>query len=150
MRDRQPLIDLIQEMMGYYLTADTEQEAVFYLLGKSRGGKGTLMKIIAALVGERNLAAPSIRSFASQHWAWGLMNKSLAIITDTAISDREAVKLAANHVNMLSGRDPVDGERKYKGPIMAYTMPTRVLMAGNFMPDFGDHANALINRLRVI
>ena len=150
MRDRQPLIDMIQEMIGYYLSPDTEQEVAFYLLGKSRGGKGTLMKVIAALIGDRNLAAPSIRSFASQYWAWGLMDKSLAMITDMAISDREAVKLAANHVNMLSGRDPVDIERKYKDPIMAYTLPCRVLMAGNFMPDFGDHAGALSNRLRVI
>jgi putative DNA primase/helicase len=148
--NRQSLIDLIQEMIGYYLSADTEQEVVFYLLGKSRGGKGTLMKIIAALIGERNLAAPTIRSFASQYWAWGLMDKSLAMVTDMAISDREAIKLAANHINMISGRDPADVERKFKEPIMALTLPTRVLMAGNHLPDFGDHAGALMNRLLVI
>lgn len=148
--NRPALVNLIQEMMGYLLTADTEHEVVFYLLGKSRGGKGTLMKIIKALVGDRNVAAPTIRSFASQYWAWGLMDRSLAMVTDMAITDKEAVKLAANHVNMLSGRDPVLVERKYKEPIMNYTLPTRVLMAGNFLPDFGEHAEALANRLLVI
>lgn len=150
MSGRQTIIDLIQEMMGYLISVDTEQEVVFYLLGKSRGGKGTLMKIMAALIGNRNLAAPTIRSFAGDFWAWGLMDKSVAMVTDMAISDRESVKLAANHVNMLSGRDPVDVNRKFKDPIMAFTLPTRVVMAGNAMPDFGDHAEALANRLLVI
>jgi putative DNA primase/helicase len=150
MKGRKPLINLVQEMMGYLLTADTEFEIVFYLIGKSRGGKGTLIKIIKALVGDRNVAAPTIRSFASQYWAWPLMDKSLGVVTDVAITDREAVKLAANHVNMVSGRDPVLVERKYKAPIMNFTLPTRVLMAGNFLPDFGEHAEALLNRLIAI
>jgi len=150
LKGRQAQIDLIREMIGLLICADAEFEVVFYLLGKSRGGKGTLMKIIKALVGQRNLAAPTIRSFAGDFWAWGLMDKSVAMVTDMAISDREAIKLAANHINMLSGRDPVDVNRKFKDPIMACTLPTRVLMAGNAMPDFGDHAEALANRLLII
>ena len=147
---REPLIQLIREMMGYLIWTDTEQEVVFYLLGKSRGGKGTLMKIIKALIGKRNLAAPTIRSFSNDFWAHHLMDKSVAMVTDMAISDREKIKLAANHINMLSGRDPVDVNRKFKDIIPAITLPTRVLMAGNAMPDFGDHAEALANRLLVI
>lgn len=149
MAGREHLVSLIQEMMGYLLTTDAEQEAVFYLLGKSRGGKGTLMKIIAALVGN-NLSTPTIRDFATQYWAWPLREKTVAFVTDMAISDREAVKLAANHINMISGRDPVQMQRKFKEPIDAYTLPSRVVMAGNHMPDFGDHAGALANRLVLI
>ena len=150
MAGREHLVSLIQEMMGYLLTTDAEQEAVFYLLGKSRGGKGTLTKwIIDALVGN-NLSTPTIRDFASQYWAWPLREKTVAFVTDMAISDREAVKLAANHINMISGRDPVMMQRKFKEPIDAYTLPTRVVMAGNHMPDFGDHAGALANRLVLI
>lgn len=149
-KDRNSLAFAIQEMMGYYLTSDTEQEVVHYLLGKSRGGKGTLMKIIAALVGPQNMCAPTIRSFANDFWAWPLRDKSLAMVTDMAITDRDAIKLAANHINMISGRDPVDVNRKHKDPITAVTLPTRVLMAGNYLPDFGEHAVALTNRLLVI
>ena len=136
--------------MGYLIASDAEMEAVFYLLGRSRGGKGTLMKVIAALVGDRNLAAPTIRSFAERFWAWPLMDKTVAFITDMAINDREAVKLAANHINMVSGRDPIMIDRKNKELIPAYTLPTRILVAGNSLPDFGDHAIALANRLLVI
>ena len=53
--DRQALVDLLQEILGCLISTDLEQEQVFYLLGKSRGGKGTLMKVIHALVGKRNL-----------------------------------------------------------------------------------------------
>ena len=78
------------------------------------------------------------------------MDKTVGFITDMAISDREAIKLAANHINMVSGRDPIMIDRKNKDLIAAYTLPTRLLIAGNAMPDFGDHATALANRLLVI
>jgi putative DNA primase/helicase len=149
MGDRQPLIDLVQEIFGYLITGDTEQEAVFYLLGKSRGGKGTLMKIITALVGDRNMAAVTIQGFADKYWAAPLADKSLALITDLTISNRQDVKQAANNINMLSGRDPIPVRRMYKEPVTR-TLPTRILMAGNFLPDFGEHAPALANRLKIV
>ena len=148
--DRQALIDLLQEMLGYLISTDLEQEQVFYFLGKSRGGKGTLMKVIHALVGKRNLCAPTIRTLAGQYWAWPLREKSVAMITDMTVSDREKTKTAANHINAISGRDPVTMERKFKEPVDAYCLPTRIVMAGNTLPDFGEHVTALANRLLVI
>jgi putative DNA primase/helicase len=149
MAKRQYFIDLIQEVMGYLLSPDADLEAVFYLLGESRGGKGTLIKIIKALGGD-NVATPAIRDFASPYWAHPLREKSIGIVTDMTLSDRQAVRQAASNINVVSGRDPVDMQRKYKEPITAYTLPTRIMMAGNAIPDFGDHAVALVNRLVMI
>ena len=72
MDGRQPLVDLIQEMIGYLITNDAEQEAVFYFLGKSRGGKGTLIKIIAALSATATSAARHHPGFANQFLGHGL------------------------------------------------------------------------------
>ena len=149
MDGRQSLIDLVQEIIGYLLTTDTEQERVFYLLGKSRGGKGTLIKIIVALVGEGNMEAVSIEGFADKHWAAPLMDKTLAIITDMNLTNRLGVKNAASNIKMLSGRDPVSVRRMYKEAV-TYTLPTRVLMAGEYLPDFGEHVTGLANRLLVV
>jgi putative DNA primase/helicase len=147
--NRQELIDIIQEMFGYLVSADNEQEVVFYLVGQSRGGKGTLMKLIRALVGERNVEATPIESFADKHWAVPLMGASVALITDMNVSDRSKLAFAASNINMLSGRDPLKIRPMYE---VGYTrmLRTRVVMASDSLPNFGEPAKALANRLLVI
>ena len=41
-KKRAGLVTLVQEMCGYLTSSDAEQEKVFYMVGKSRGGKGTI------------------------------------------------------------------------------------------------------------
>ena len=146
---RPELIDLVQEILGYLVSTDNDKEVVPYLVGRSRGGKSTLTKIITALVGEKNVEATPIDTFSDKHWAVRLVNASVALISDMNVSDKMKLASAANNINVLSGRDPALIRPMYD---VGYTanLPTRVVMAGNSLPNFGEAANALANRLLIV
>ena len=47
-------IALLAEWFGYCLTADTAQQKALMLIGPRRSGKGTILRVLRALVGEAN------------------------------------------------------------------------------------------------
>jgi putative DNA primase/helicase len=147
--DRPELITALQEIAGYLIASDTSQQRVFFLLGPKRSGKGTFLKIIHALIGKSNVAAPTIENVASHFGMRTLMGKSLAMVTDMNCQDKAKLSTAANRINAVSGEDPVQADRKFK-EAWEGRLPTRFLMAGNKLPNFGDHAEALAARLLVI
>ena len=57
--DRQA-VDTLQEIFGYCLTADTSQQKAFAVIGPKRSGKGTIARILVAMLGAHNCAAPTL------------------------------------------------------------------------------------------
>jgi putative DNA primase/helicase len=47
-------ISTLQEMLGYLISGDTDQQKIFLLLGPTRCGKGTISQVIKELIGEAN------------------------------------------------------------------------------------------------
>ena len=58
--DDQQAIDTLQEIFGYCLTADTSQQKAFAVIGPKRSGKGTIARILVAMLGVHNCAAPTL------------------------------------------------------------------------------------------
>ena len=56
----QQSIDTLQEIMGYLLVGDTAQHKIFMLVGPKRTGKGTILRVLTALLGVENVAAPDL------------------------------------------------------------------------------------------
>ena len=52
----QDVVDFLQLAVGYTLTGSTREEAMFYIYGPKRAGKGTFTETIQALLGHRPLA----------------------------------------------------------------------------------------------
>ena len=57
--DRQA-VDTLQEIFGYCLTADTSQQKAFAVIGPKRSGKGTIARMLVAMLGAHNCAAPTL------------------------------------------------------------------------------------------
>lgn len=145
---RRDFIDGIQMLLGLLLTADTSYQVIAQFLGVPRGGKGTLIRVIEALIGKYNIANPSIHSIAAQFGLMGLQTKTLAIFSDYDNHDKQRLLAAGNLFNKLSGEDTVRIDRKHKEPIDIRLL-LRLLVAGNKLPDFGEYAPAISHRLRI-
>lgn len=143
------LISLVQQMFGYLLTSDTSKQKVFYLRGVSNSGKSTMMRVLDALIGERNICNPTIAALADKNTLNDMIGCTLAKVTDMNTDDRADVSKAASILNMISGEDPVHVFRKFKDGINV-RMNVRFLLSGNQYPNFGEHATAISRRLLVI
>lgn len=146
---RPDLVTLIREMMGYLLSSDTSKQKVFHLCGQPRSGKGTVLRIITALIGQRNTVSPTIQSLANDFGPQSLIGKSLATITDMSTDNRGHLSAAASHINAISGEDYQTVQRKHTSSWNGF-LPTRFLMVSNAVPNFGGHTAALAARLLIM
>jgi putative DNA primase/helicase len=143
------LILLIQQMFGYLITSETRHQKIFYLRGISNSGKSTMMRVLDALIGERNICNPTIADLADKNTLNDMTASTLAKITDMNTDNAAHLSEAASNLNRISGEDPVHVFRKFKSGINV-KMRVRFLMAGNQFPNFKEHATALARRLLVV
>lgn len=146
---RPELVGLLQEMVGYLLSNDTRHQKIFHLWGKTRAGKGTVMRIITDLVGNLNCHNPAIETLAGRFGLQGCIAKSVVMITDMDTENRQALGSAATRLAAISGEDTVTAERKgivdWNGKL-----PARLVLASNGLPNFRGHSIALAARLIII
>jgi putative DNA primase/helicase len=145
---RPRLIQTIREMMGYMISADTSQQRVFYFFGEPRSGKGTIMRILGALIGNANVAYSSIETLGGRFGLIGLVGKSGLFITEMN-SSNENISAATSRINAISGEDNVSAERKGREE-WSGKLGCRILVASNNLPTFGQHVDALMTRLLVV
>lgn len=144
----QEAIETLQEMFGYLLTADTQMQKIMMLLGPRRSGKGTIGRIINALIGPNNIAGPTLASLTTQFGLQPLIGKLVALISD-ARTPGQGHQVIVERLLMISGEDSVSVDRKHKdawfGPMSA-----RIVMMTNEPLRLGDSSGALVGRLLVL
>lgn len=143
------LILLVQQMFGLLVTSDTSFQKIFYFRGVSGSGKSTIMRVLDALIGERNICNPTIAGLADKNTLNDMTAATLAKVTDMNTDDRSDMSKSASTMNQISGEDPVHVFRKFKDGINV-KMRVRFLLSGNQYPNFGEHATAISRRLLVI
>ena len=138
-------IEALAEMFGYLLTDDTSQQKMFMLIGPPRCGKGTILRVLEALVGYHNRVSPSLASLGTQFGLQPLIGKRLAMISDARLSGRADQQPIVENLLRISGEDALSIDRKN---IAAWTgkLPTRFVLASNELPAFSDASAALANR----
>jgi putative DNA primase/helicase len=135
----------LQEIFGYLLTSDMSQQKSFMLIGPRRSGKGTIARILAALLGSEAVVKPALADFTFQFGLECLINKTLAIMSDTRDSNPAAAGMLAERLLAISGEDSLSVPRKY---LPAWNGPLRVrfLLLSNQLPAFADASGALPGR----
>lgn len=144
-RDDIESLETLQEMFGYLLTGDTSQQKMFLIVGPRRSGKGTISRVLGALLGQLNVAAPTLTSLTTNFGLQPLIGKLAAIIPDARISGGGNTSAVVERLLMLSGEDSISIDRKNKeawtGRLLA-----RVVMMTNEPPRLGDVSGALPGR----
>ena len=143
------LVNLLQEIFGYIVSGDASQQAVFFLWGRPRSGKGTILRVITELVGKLNCHNPSIATLAGRFGLEGCIAKSLIKVTDANCDNKAFLSEACSKINAISGEDDVTIERK---TILDWNgrLPGRFILAGNRLPNFGGGSIALATRLMIL
>lgn len=147
--DDQESKDALQEMFGYLLTSDTSQHKMFLVVGPKRCGKGTIGRVLTALLGPENVASPQLSQMTSNFGLQPLIGKLLALVSDARIGSRTDTQAIVERLLMVSGEDSVTIDRKH---LTAWTgkLPTRFLLMSNETPQLGDSSGALAGRFVVI
>jgi len=142
-------IDTMQEMFGYLLTPDTRHQKIFLIVGPKRSGKGTIARIIRALLGDENVCGPTLSGMSNQFGLAGLIGKLLAIISDARLSSRADQVAIAERLLSISGEDAISIPRKHLGDFTG-KLPTRFLVLTNELPRLTDASGALASRFVII
>jgi P4 family phage/plasmid primase-like protien len=143
--DDQQSKDTLQEVFGYLLTADTRQQKIFLIIGPPRSGKGTIARVLRKLVGEGNVAGPTLASLAAPFGLSQLVGKSVAIVADARISARTDQATVVEHLLSISGEDKRTIDRKHQTAIHCQ-LPTRFLILSNELPRLFDASGTIVSR----
>jgi putative DNA primase/helicase len=147
-QDKQQIAAL-QEYFGLCLTRITTFQLMLLLIGPKRSGKGTIMRVLKVLVGQANVAAPTLSSLSAQFGAASLINKTLAIIADARIGPRTDVQIIAERLLSITGEDLISVERKFL-PDWIGQLVVRFIWVANELPRIGDAGAAFSSRLFIL
>jgi len=143
-------IELLQEWLGYMLSNSYGFQKMMLLIGPTRSGKGTIIKVLEYLSGEQNFSAGSLYAFASDKFIESLRTKTVMSIGDTGPSiPRHQVGTIIERMKTISGNDAITFDRIYKSSVTE-TLPTRITIAANHTPSLFDDSGALAGRFLVL
>jgi len=141
-------VELLQEWMGYCLTADTSQQKMLLLVGPRRSGKGTIGRVLTSLVGAGNVVGPTTGSLAGNFGLQPLIDKTLAIVSDARFTG-DSVATVVERLLCISGEDTLTVDRKFLGSV-SMKLPTRFVFLTNELPRLNDASTALAGRFLVL
>ena len=147
--DDQESIDALQQWFGYLLTQDTTQQKALICVGPKRCGKGTIARVLRALLGEHNCAGPTLGQLGSQFGLEGLVGRSLAVISDARISGKADLQAVSETLLRVTGEDAINVERKRKIDWVG-KLTTRFVLMTNILPGIVDAGGAVASRFIVL
>lgn len=142
-------IETLQEIFGYLLTLNTEQQKMFMIIGPSRSGKGTIGRVIQELLGADTVARPVLSDFGYHFGLEKLIGKPLAIISDARLDSSVSGATLVERLLSISGEDGIDVARKFRGDWRG-RLATRFVLLTNELPRIWDASTALPGRFIVL
>jgi len=141
-------IAALQEFFGYVLSGRTDLHKILLMVGPTRSGKGTIARVLGALVGKGNAAGPTLASLGTNFGLSPLLGKPLAVVSDARLGNGANVHQVVERLLSVSGEDMLTVDRKYREPWTG-KLPTRFLVLSNELPWFGDASGAIAHRFIV-
>jgi len=116
-------VDALQEWFGYVLSGRTDLQKMLMLIGPTRSGKGTVDKVLAALVGSNSHIGLSGRDLHGEFGLSALLGKTVAVFSDERMSMN--AKRFVETLLRITGEDEVTVAEKYK-PALTLTVGLRL------------------------
>ena len=140
--------EVLQEAFGYFLTHDTSHQKIFLLVGPPRSGKGTIARTLTAILGQENVAGPTLSSLSTGFGLSPLIGKQMAVISDARMASRGG-SIVTERLLSISGEDSLTVDRKYKSHWTG-KLDARLLILTNELPQINDASGALSSRFIIL
>ena len=141
-------IELLQDWFGYVLGGSIDQHKILVLVGPPRSGKGTIARVLSALVGARHVAGPTMGELAQNFGLASLIGKRLAVVADARFTGRDLM-VAVERLLTISGADYIDVPRKFKTDWHGQ-LGVRFTFLSNELPRLPDVSGAIATRFLVL
>jgi putative DNA primase/helicase len=142
--DDEDSISLLQEYFGYVLSGRLDMQKLLMLVGPTRSGKGTIARVLTALMGGRHtVPGPTLASMNTNFGLSPLIGKPLAIIADARLGS--SALTIVERLLSITGEDTLTVDRKYREPWTG-RLPTRFVVLTNELPEFKDASGVIANR----
>ena len=138
-------IDTLQELFGLALTGETRHQKAFLIVGPKRSGKGTIARVLTALLGQANVCGPTLNSISQNFGLAPLIGKRLAVISDARLSGKADQQTIVERLLAITGEDSLTIDRKFREPWTG-RLETRFLILTNEVPRLTDSSGALASR----
>lgn len=142
-------IDALAEWFGYTVTGRLDLHKILLIVGPTRGGKGTIARILGKLIGPENVAGPTLSSLSYDFGLAPLLGKGLAVISDARLDAKRDSSVVVERLLAISGEDTITVNRKYRDQWTG-KLPTRFLVVSNELPRLGDASATIANRFVVL
>ena len=138
MQGDQEMIDYLQRLVGYFLTASTQEQQIYYFYGTGANGKSTFLDLVKTLLGNYGVKLSSDSFMKKRSGTLNLgAQASLAMLAGArlAITDEtgDDATFDAQMLKSISGDDEVTGRFLRSNPI-TFKSTAKVVMYGNDKP----------------
>lgn len=142
-------IDALQEWFGYFLIGRPGwMQKMFWLIGPRRSGKGTILNVARAMMGQA-ATATSLHVMAQDFGPANMIGKNLAIIDDARDPDPRIAHRVVEFLLTATSGGFISINRKHRDAWDG-VLSSVIFGASNIVPRFPDAGSAISSRLEVI
>ena len=143
--NREELIVLLCQMMGYILVPDCRFQKAFILLGNGSNGKSLFLDMVRSMIGEENCSSLALEDLSDKFRAPEIVGKMLNIGDDSGhgLLDNTAI-----FKKLVTG-DSMTFERKRQDPFR-YANTAKMIFAANTLPPTTDKSDGFFRRCIII
>src|SRR5262249_54205045 len=120
------------------------------LVGPSRSGKGTILRVLGAMLGAENVANPSLTSLGTRFGLAPLVGKLAAVVGDGHLGRQADAVAVLERLKSITGGDRQNVDRRGARELTNGGIPARSPVAVNELPRLPDASAALLTRMLVI
>lgn len=137
---------VIEEIAGSILWPDYRIQKAFMFYGPKRTGKGTMIRVLEALIGSDNCSHVSLQELANNKFkVANLFGKKINTFGDLP----ETCVVDVGYFKALTGEDTVEGEEKFK-KAFNFKNTAKLVFSANVLPKLRVDDDAYYNRWVII
>lgn len=137
--------ECVREVFGYCFLRDYPIHKLFFLVGTGRNGKGTLIRTLRGIIGERAFASVPLHRLPERFQVTNLIGKLVNVDSEPRLS-----VLNAAVVKQLTGQDSLQAEIKGCQKQLQFINYAKIVVLANKLPPVSDNSLAWWDRVVVV
>ena len=139
-------VKVVQEIVGYLLTAETSIHKAFFLYGEGSNGKSLLLEVVTLLIGPENVSNLTLQDLENSFRRSNLIGKTANIATENEISSKG---FNSQYFKAIVSGDRIQVEKKYQDSV-SYSPICKLVFAVNNLPYSPDKTHGLYRRMLIL